>query len=307
MSTTICTHAGKFHADEVLATAILFGVFSDVRLIRSRDPSDWASADIVYDVGGSYDGEKFFDHHQKGGAGKRANGIAYAASGLIWKRFGRDYCQKVADVHDVDVEAVFRQIDASLISGVDAEDCGAVAGGYVHKNDTSTQLQIIYLPALIGLLNPISLVEEESIDVASRFATAVDLARMALERSTLAAVSQCKSAAIVQSADRGERVLQLPTYCDWQEVVIEQMPHVLFVVYPHPDGNWRLQTVPKRKDQFGAREDLPASWAGLTAEALQAESGVADAIFCHNGRFMAVAKTEEGAITLASLALLALD
>ena len=50
--------------------------------------------------------------------------------------------------------------------------------------------------------------------------------------------------------------------------------------------------------------DLPESWAGKKDEELQQASGVSDAIFCHRGRFMAVAKTYEGVLKMAEIALL---
>ena len=59
----------------------------------------------------------------------------------------------------------------------------------------------------------------------------------------------------------------------------------------------------KARYSFENRKDLPAAWAGLRDVDLQAVTGVDDAIFCHNGRFLIVAKTLEGARALAKLAL----
>ena len=55
--------------------------------------------------------------------------------------------------------------------------------------------------------------------------------------------------------------------------------------------------------QFKNRKDLPAEWAGLRDAELARVTGVADAVFCHRNRFMAVARTKEGAVALAKLAL----
>jgi hypothetical protein len=49
------THDGPFHADDVFADAVLRAARDDVRLTRSRDPAVIADADLVFDVGGSYD------------------------------------------------------------------------------------------------------------------------------------------------------------------------------------------------------------------------------------------------------------
>ena len=60
----IGTHNGVFHPDEIIAIAMILADTDDVSIIRSRDPKELEKADILVDVGGMYDGVKFFDHHQ---------------------------------------------------------------------------------------------------------------------------------------------------------------------------------------------------------------------------------------------------
>jgi len=50
------------------------------------------------------------------------------------------------------------------------------------------------------------------------------------------------------------------------------------------------------------RKNFPKLWAGLRDEELQNVTGVPDAIFCHRGLFLAIAKSKEGAIKLAQIA-----
>jgi uncharacterized UPF0160 family protein len=59
----------------------------------------------------------------------------------------------------------------------------------------------------------------------------------------------------------------------------------------------------KEKKSFINRKDLPFSWSGLRDEEFQKVTGVSDAVFCHRALFLAVAKSKEGAIKLAQLAL----
>ena len=59
----------------------------------------------------------------------------------------------------------------------------------------------------------------------------------------------------------------------------------------------------KEKNSFGNRKDFPSAWAGLKGKELQAETGVEDAVFCHNKLFLSVAKSKEGAVALAQKAL----
>jgi len=47
---------------------------------------------------------------------------------------------------------------------------------------------------------------------------------------------------------------------------------------------------------------LPAAWAGLTGKDLEAVSGVIGATFCHNGLFVAAARTREAALEMARIA-----
>jgi uncharacterized UPF0160 family protein len=78
MSKLITTHNKSFHADEVIAVALL-KVFTNENIIVNRvdhNTSDFSNCDMVIDIGKKFDGIKFFDHHQyKGGK---------SSAGLIW-------------------------------------------------------------------------------------------------------------------------------------------------------------------------------------------------------------------------------
>ena len=67
--------------------------------------------------------------------------------------------------------------------------------------------------------------------------------------------------------------------------------------------SWRIKSVGLNGHQFKNKIYFPESWAGKTGMELANITGVDDALFCHNQRFMAVAKTKEGAIKLAQLAI----
>ena len=84
---TVVTHNGNFHADDVFSIAVLKHVLPTFKLVRTRDKALIESADYVIDVGGEYDPEtNRFDHHQRGGAGERENGIPFSSFGLVWKK-----------------------------------------------------------------------------------------------------------------------------------------------------------------------------------------------------------------------------
>jgi len=68
-------------------------------------------------------------------------------------------------------------------------------------------------------------------------------------------------------------------------------------------GQFQLKTVPIDVGSFDSRMDLPASWSGLRDAELAAVTGVADSVFCHLNLFIAGARSFEGAVRLAELAL----
>ena len=87
-------------------------------------------------------------------------------------------------------------------------------------------------------------------------------------------------------------------------VVRKEMPKVLFVIsHSIAEQRYMIHAVPVSADSFDARADLPASWAGLRDADLARVTGVADATFCHNGRFIAAAKSYEGIYAMALQAL----
>ena len=138
---TIATHNGNFHADDVFSIAALKSIFPSFKLIRTRDLELIAQADIVIDVGGEYDPDADrFDHHQRGGAGERENGIPYSSFGLIWQKYGLEICQ--------DNQDVVNAVDRGLVSTIDAIDCGYAEG--IAEGITKG----ISLSQTIGMFNP---------------------------------------------------------------------------------------------------------------------------------------------------------
>src|SRR5271154_3301935 len=85
----VATHPGNFHADDVFAIAALGLAAGPLQVIRTRDETVAADCDARVDLGGRSDPARGdFDHHQKGGAGERSNGIPYASFGLVWRQYG---------------------------------------------------------------------------------------------------------------------------------------------------------------------------------------------------------------------------
>ena len=283
---TIATHNGNFHADDVFSVAALKSILPPFTLVRTRDLELIAKADIVIDVGGEYDADAGrFDHHQRGGAGARGNGIPYSSFGLIWQKYGLEVCGGNQDVAN--------SVDAGLVSTIDAIDCGHVEGIY----------EGISLSQTISMFNP-TWQEDSHFDVC--FDEAVEFASCVLQRFIATANGGISAKAIVAKAidDAVDpRVIVLEKYTPWKTTVHKLSEEALYMIYPSETGQWRIQTVPVEPGSFEDRRPLPASWAGLSDKELQDVSGINDAMFCHNGLFIAGAKSFESTMKMASIAL----
>lgn len=288
---TVVTHNGKFHSDDVFALATLRMVFDDnIKVIRTRDPKTIEAGDYVVDVGGVYEpAKKRFDHHQIGGAGKRVNAISYASFGLIWKEFGEKLCgsPEVADM-----------IEKKLVQVVDADDNGQSLMNLVYPDVipfTFRNVIFSYMPNW----------NEPHVKMDDRFAEAVEFAKGLLEREIKKAQSKHEGNKIVEQVYRetaDKRIIVLDNFYPWNDV-LSKYPEPLFVISPDRENNtWHVGAL-NDPVTFKSRKDLPAAWAGKRDAELAAVTGVPDSVFSHNALHMAVAKSKEGALALAKLAL----
>ncbi len=293
----IATHDGTFHADEVFAFA---AIPCDKNIIRTRDTEKIREADVRIDVGGEYDHESLsYDHHQKGGAGVRENGVPYASFGLVWKHLGEDYCSfRCADEN---VERVAKLVDEELVQKIDAVDTG-----YSSYNDEGPYP----LHYGISALNPMPWSESsEALNQKSSddaFKGAVDFAGKILSGVT----SRCEEAIgaedvvkrAVQNAE-SDNYLVLEMFCPWQKAVIDEGTSHKYVIFENRQGNSMVSAIPEKAGERGAyRQALPNEWRGLSGVEFQKVTGIEDAVFCHPAGFIAGAKTPEGAKSLAELA-----
>jgi uncharacterized UPF0160 family protein len=284
----IGTHNGKFHADEVIATAILKELF-DVELTRTRDEEILKDLDIVYDVGGGK-----FDHH---GLDKkyRENGTPYAACGLIWEAFGKDLLRfKNSNLTEDEIQSIFDYIDRSIIEGADALDNGI----WVDK----TEIPLLHISAIIEKFNPLWNSKKNENDA---FNEIVEFVRVILNNSIEHRFSILDAREYVVKSYKKRTIPQLlvlDSYCPYSTTLrdIDKKEEVLYVVYPREDS-YAIQSI--RDEDKIDKKKLPKAWAGLRNEELAAVTGVQDAVFCHTGRFIAITKTYEGIIKLAKMAI----
>ena len=311
----IVTHGGKFHADDAWAVAVLSVLFPDADIIRTRDPATIEAADFAIDVGGIWDpATGRFDHHQKGFSAARQSGVPYASAGLVWREYGARCVTALALAHtghqlpEDKAREMAYAIDAELVQYLDLADVGAAKsapGGYG-------------LSAVVSGFNP-NWLDEQRLNYGpaadeyrlGQFRRAMALLTDILVNSVkyrvgaLLAVEQVRQSEVLE----GGRVLFLKNGAlPWTQIVRKEMPKVLFVIsHSIAERRYMLHTVPVSPESFEARADLPEAWAGLRDAELAAVTGVPDASFCHNGRFIAAVKSYEGARAMAALALKAVE
>ncbi|GGZ02566.1 MYG1 family protein [Pseudoduganella plicata] len=311
----IVTHNGKFHADDAWAVAVLHILFPDAEIVRTRDQAIIEAADFAVDVGGIWDpATGRFDHHQKGFDGARMSGVPYASAGLVWREYGPRCVAALAASHvgyalgEDKAREMAYAIDADVVQYLDLSDVGAAKnapGGYG-------------LSAVISGFNP-NWLDEQRLgygEAAETFRLAEFRRAMSLLTDILINAVKYRVGAMLaveqvrqsEALEGGRLLLLKNSALPWTQLVRKEMPKVLFVLsHSLSEGRYLLHTVPMSAESFQARADLPAAWAGLRDAELAAVTGVADATFCHNGRFIAAAKSYEGAHAMALQALAAVD
>jgi uncharacterized UPF0160 family protein len=288
----IGTHDGVFHADDAFGVGalLLLPEFADAKMVRSRNPAVLAECDARVDIGGLSNWETDdFDHHQRGGAGCRENMLLFAAFGLVWDKYGPEISGS---------KEVALLVDELLVQVVDAQDNGVELYRLTHTTRPMTVSNVL------SVFNP-TWQEPSNFDEA--FKTAVEMAKMILLRviakaKALITARDIVRKALLQMVD--PKLLILDQYCPWQSTVMSEASDVLYVVFPdNTNGTWRVQAVAQEEGSFATRRPLPEAWAGLKDDAFATLTGVPDAMFCHQKRFIAGAKSRGGALALAKIAL----
>ena len=280
---TLVTHKGKFHSDDVMATAILKIFFEQefkfkTNLVRTFTPKEDGYDDntpntVVYDIGlGQY------DHHQVGEDAKHCIRLdkyldeycvehtsirKHAAVGLIWNEIGVQWIgEKYAPV-----------IYDTIIRYVDDHD-----NGFGH-NPLST---------LISNLNPNTIEPtDEAFD--SCFNKAVFYCTIFF-MSTIAHykfIQKCEKT-LAAEADKSDGACLVTDYYLPGADDICRERRIPFYVYPNQRGGWCFKTISVSAEDMNTHIcDIPdevRTWTGVT--------------FLHPSCFLGSAVTKERAIEI---------
>lgn len=273
------THTGVFHADDVFSAALLQMINPRISFRRVLSVDDMEDHDdiIIFDIGlGRY------DHHQRDKAVRpiedgyytdRATGevlpIPYCSFGLLWRDYGRLLCP---------AQKAWKKVDRDLVLGIDKADNG------VGPNA---------LASAIGQFNPAWNKDANQIMCfESALSIALPILGNYIDRANAEAEAESK---VLSSRVVKDCILVLDQYMPWQDAVVEQMPNILFVVYPSNRGGYGVQAVPKEAGAAEKRKLFPVEWLGNPDASL-------GMMFCHPGNFLLTAETEEDAIRCALIA-----
>lgn len=263
------THGGKFHADDVFATALLKYINPEFSVVRGFEiPENFDG--IVYDIGrGAY------DHHQEDKE-LRENGIPYAAFGLVWRTFGPQLFG----------EEQAKRFDRTFIENLDLSD------------NTGSKSE---LADVIDDFNP-GWDSEEDRDQA--FDRAVAFALVILENRfrAMEGFERAKTIvdrAIAESTDK--ELVVLPQYVPWKERMVHS--EAVLCVYPSTRGGYGVQGVPVAEGSLQLRAELPKELRGKNKEELRRLTGIETLSFVHASGFMGSTETLEDALRLAKLTL----
>jgi len=326
----IATHSGTFQADEALGVWLLRQTkeYYQSPVLRSRDKEEFGKADIVIDVGGTYDhSKKLYDHHQRGYEEKFEDKVKLdengkevetprctklSASGLVYRHYGKDVITNLYPaLSKKDLDLVYTKMYNRFMEAIDAIDTGVEqASELVYKDCTG-------LSSRVSRLNP-RWNETPSPNVDDRFEMASNMcgedflqvlsqivesdlpARTFVESAVLKRFEFDSSGEIIKFESGG-----MPWKSHLYEIEKEQKIENLikFVLYTDQAGMWRVQAVTVEGQAFENRLSLPEEWRGVRDEDLEKVSGIEGAKFVHAAGFIGGNKTYEGALKMAQIAL----
>lgn len=302
----IVTHDGKFHADDVMAVAILRPLLPSAKVIRTRRSELVAPKPnrIVIDVGYRYEPERLcFDHHHNDFHLVRPDShTPYAAAGLIWRHFGEDHVAKVfgEDLERfglmADIPDLVEEVDGDIIESIDAQDVGT-------NYDVDANFSLVTFSASIGSLNTRYNRDGYALTPSpEQFELAVAVCQMVLSGFVRNGIQGLKAVRdLAPKIETNQPVLVLERYTPWKRALKMYENRYNFVVYPDEHGSqWRTELVPFAiRKSMPYLQGLPMEWRGLDGMELQKVSEISDAIFVHRNGHIGAARSQESAIRMA--------
>ena len=220
----------------------------DAALVRTRDKTVLATADIVFDVGGIFDPQPdvlIIVEQLRGSTVVRWDG-----SSLVVRRTRLP-------------QGLVDKLQHELVAYVDDVDNGRVAPKEV----------IPCFPRIVEAMNQPAKSEEDfdrafrqAGEMAYAYVNGIEASyyqTVEAERVVLAAMKEAKTS--------GSNLICFDDYYRWKPIYFEHggAEHPTeFVLFPGTDGTWRIVAIPPVAGSFEQKQPLPLDWAGLSDQDL---------------------------------------
>jgi uncharacterized UPF0160 family protein len=331
---TVVTHNGRFHADEIIACAIIDLVKCGSHIVRTRDKEvikdHGSSGAHIVDVGDKYHPEGLqFDHHQTDcneffDDNCKKRGIPLSSCGLVYREYGKDLIynaisrwenalndrkdnklQMFDDIFSPDtVIKMYKDVYYRCICEFDANDNG-VEINIILKNDGKTFYQNNHLGQILSRYNT-SDVSNDELQLTA-FHKAFELAKTTLIKHIRNIIeyhwTKTVSYKLVKhywdaSGDKSIIVFN-ENIASWRPAVakLDSKKEVRYVIIKRKENLWHVLTIRKSGTRFGLV-------APIMSQDKAKELWGNSVIFAHKNLFLAGCRSRMVAWSLAMHSLL---
>ncbi len=304
--TTIVTHNGSYHCDELFASA-LFAYYLELKkeeynIVRTRDQEQIEKADIVIDVGGEYDPLKLrFDHHQLTFTKlHEKSAIKMASMGIVFDYIiGKIRAEQLfgEDTKHITDDALFK-LSLNVVRPIDAHDNGI--------DLLKREKNVVYPYDIEMFLMAFKYNRGFDTDFANDdepFFYLIPFVKMFWKRTLLSIIAREKDymrALEIIDIQKSDTIL-FPENMNAKRAV-EERPSVKFMIQLRDDNSYNVTCAFIKYEKFARRVLFPESWRGLREGEFSESIGLPGAKFCHKGGQFAIVKTEEDAWELVRMA-----
>lgn len=277
-TTAIAVHSGIFHCDDVVAVALarlLLGEQVTVARLDRAYAGNYGEFTYVLDVGMKFDGDRFYDHHQRD-CPVFSDGRRHCAASLFWSVKGEQICSLFTSDKEVNGEMVHRFTE--ILEGIAHRDNGELNG----------EMEAVYsLSAVVKDFNcakPFGEAQDQAFMEAVAFVEAWIKSWLKSQAARLPGMLEMKR--VINDNLTNSPILALPKGGAWQEALLNnpQADHIKCVCYPaFEQGQWSVQAVPVALGSQESRLLAPKELRGAPAGTIV---GGQKLVFCHPSGFL---------------------
>jgi uncharacterized UPF0160 family protein len=325
----IVTHNGQFHADDVLACALLKLIIPNSDIFRTRNDNIINNCEYVVDVGRIYNPDNNrFDHHQKGcyEVYSKNYDTPMSSVGMVYKKFGKDIIETLlkqynGDIEKVNINYITNTMYKSFIKEIDCIDNG-ISNNSLNETNNNEKNKYFITTNFSSTINKFNSIDSyDHNEQMVRFSEAMDYAILMFKVHLFNYIDKSivfeKDGEIVKIVmeerfkyDKDGQIIVFTTQCTnsmnhiksyekTNEIDINSKNSIKYVIYLGDTDEYRIRAMPSDKI-FVNRRNLKTK-----EELEQLDETLKDKIiFIHNCKFVGGTKDLESAIKIAQLSLL---